>query len=198
MRKLFHLITTAVLFLLLATNDARAAEVLYQFTNNVMFATAISNPPNGDPSQAVFVTRAVMPSAGLTTFVSFYYTTPDGCFIAAGGYVPNTLFHVNANGASLGVDTSTLPEGTIQTFFSSCGASAPSGLISVTWTVTGSERTSGSSASQFGNVTYRFSGTRREDVSNISGTLFGTQLIDPFPLSYISTLHNTAIFIERN
>jgi len=54
------------------------------------------------------------------------------------------------------------------------------------------------SFSEFGNITFRFQGTRREDVSNISGTLFGTTLIDPFPLSYISSLHNTVIIIERN
>lgn len=194
MRNLTHLLVTAVLLMLLGTNHAQAAEVLYSFPTNTTFATAISNPPDG-PSQGVFVTRTVVPKEGLTTFVSMYYTAPSGCFFAAGGYVPNNAFNVNANGANLYVDTTNLG---FETFLSTCGESAPSGVISVAWSVTGTQRTSGSSASQFGNITYRFVGTRREDVSNINGTLFGTSLIDPFPLSYISSLHNTLIIIERN
>jgi hypothetical protein len=194
MRNLTHLLVTAVLLILLGANNARATEVLYSFPTNTTFATAISNPPEG-PSQAVFVTRTVAPKEGLTTFVSVYYTSPSGCFFAAGGYVPNNAFLVNANGANLDVDTTNLG---FETFFSTCGESAPSGVISVAWSVTGTQRTSGSSAFQFGNITYRFTGTRREDVSNITGTLFGVTLIDPLQFSYISSLHNTVIIIERN
>jgi hypothetical protein len=196
MVKLTHVIVTAALWILLATSNARATEVLYSFPTNTTFATAISNPPDG-PSQGVFVTRTVVPSEGLTTFVSVYYTSPSGCFFAAGGYVPNTAFHVDANGATLNVDTNTLG-GTFETFFSTCGETVPGGVISVAWTVTGSQRTSGSSAFQFGNITYRFTGTRREEVANINGTLFGTTLIDPYQISYISSLHNTVIVIERD
>jgi hypothetical protein len=189
-------IVTAVLLILLGATDARAAEVLYSFPTNTTFATAISNPPDG-ASQAVFVTRTVTPSVGLSTFVGVYYTSPSGCFFAAGGYVPNNAFHVDANGATLNVDTNTLG-GTFETLFSTCGETVPGGVISVSWTVTGTQRTSGSTASEFGNITYRFTGTRREDVANITGTLFGTTLIDPYQLSYISSLHNTVIVIERN
>jgi hypothetical protein len=196
MLKLTHVIVTAVLLILLGTTNARATEVLYSFPTNTTFATAVSNPPDG-PSQAVFVTRTVTQAVGLSTFVSVYYTSPSGCFFAAGGYVPNTAFHVDARGATLNVDTNTLG-GSFETFFSTCGETVPSGVISVAWTVTGTQRTSGSSASQFGNITYRFSGTRREDVASINGTLFGTTLVDPFQLSYVSSLHNTVIIIERN
>lgn len=196
MGKLTHVIVTAVLWILLGTSNARATEVLYNFPTNTTFATAISNPPDG-PSQGVFVTRTVVRSEGLSTFVAVYYTSPDGCFFAAGGYVPNTAFHVNANGATLNVDTNTLG-GSFETLASTCGESVPTGVISVAWTTTGTERTSGSSAFEFGNITSRFTGTRREDVANINGTLFGTTLIDPYQFSYISSLHNTLIVIERD
>ena len=92
-----------------------------------------------------------------------------------------------------------LPAGTLQFFFSSCpNEPAPTGAISVAWTATSSERTSGENSNSFDGVTFRFVGTSVQAISTIAGSIFGTTLDDPLQLSYINQLHNTLVEIEKN
>jgi hypothetical protein len=84
-------------------------------------------------------------------------------------------------------------------FFTSCpSAPAPTGVISVSWTATSTQRTSGETSNTFEGVTFRFVGTSLQAVSAISGSIFGTVLDDPQELSYFNLLHNTLIVIEKN
>ena len=162
------------------------------------FANAVSNPPSG-PSQAVFVARDnSSPGGGPTTFLNFYYTASDGCFFLGTAYIPNVAFQISASSASLNIDTSQLAPGTLS-FYSTCpDQTPPSGVISVNWSPNGAQRTSGSTSYTQGDLTFRFVGTRLDEPSTISGTLFGTPLIDPFPLSYLSFSHDGQIIIVRN
>src|SRR5438552_4605723 len=174
-----------------------ASTEVFRSKGNNNFALANSNPPIG-PSQLVSVVRDNSTSAQRKTNLGFYYTDPNGCFFLGNGTIPDGAFHVSTSSASVDIDTCTLPQGTLS-FFSSCpDVPPPCGVISVSWTPIGSTRTSGNDSFQFGDLTFRFVGTRLEEPSNISGTLFGTLLIDPFPLSSISLLHNSVIVIERN
>jgi hypothetical protein len=72
------------------------------------------------------------------------------------------------------------------------------GLISVAWTATGSQGTSGTTSFGGAGTTIRFVGTRVDSVASISGTLFATTLVDPFQLSYISATRSTLIIMQRN
>jgi hypothetical protein len=182
--------------LTLAAPASAATDIFISRANND-FAVASSNPVNG-PSQQVFVTRTTGVSGGIITQLSFYYVAPNGCFFGGFGQIPNQDFSFSAKSASLTIDTSSLPAGTIQ-FFSSCpDATPPAGVISVRWTATGATRTSGTTSFSSGGTTIRFSGTRLDTVAAISGTIFGTTLIDPYQLSYLNADHNTGIFIQRN
>ncbi len=176
---------------------ARAATDIFRSPSNNTFAVASSNPETG-PSQQVAVVRTIGASGGPITQLGFYYVDPNGCFFGGFGNIPNQSFNVSATSASLSIDTSVLPAGTIQ-FFSTCpDAVPPTGLISVTWTATGSQRTSGTTSFGGAGTTIRFVGTHVESVASISGTLFGTTLVDPFQLSYISATHSTLIIMQRN
>jgi hypothetical protein len=173
-----------------------STEVFRSGANN-SFALAISNPPSG-PSQLVGVVRDNSTPGGPVTELGFYYTDPSGCFFLGTGAIPNDTFHVSAHSASLNVNLSTLPPGTIS-FFATCpDVPPPNGVISVSWTGNGSTRTSGSNSVTQGNLTFRFVGTRVDEPSSISGTLFGTALVDPNLFSSINLLHNSVIVIERN
>jgi hypothetical protein len=179
---------------------ARAATDIFRSPNNNTFAVATSNPETG-PSEQVTVVRTTGVSGGPITQLGFYYVDPNdpnGCFFAGFGSIPNQYFSINATSASLSIDTSVLPAGTIQ-FFGTCpDAVPPTGLISVTWTVTGSNRTSGTTSFSGGGTTIRFVGTHVESLVSMSGTIFGTTLVDPFDLSFISGSHSTLIVMQRN
>ena len=120
--------------------SAQAASVVFKSSANTDFATAISNPTNG-PSQLVAVSRSAGDGGGVTTFLGFYYTDPSGCFFSGYGTIPNRYFRLNAGSASLYLDTSTLPEGTLAYYTTCPDADPPTGVIQVTWTATGSTRT---------------------------------------------------------
>jgi hypothetical protein len=63
----------------------------------------------------------------------------------------------------------------------------------------GGSRAGASTATKAGaGTTIRFAGTRVDSVASISGTLFGTTLVDPFELSYISASHDTLMIMQRN
>jgi hypothetical protein len=192
------LLVSASVVALSHTAAVDASTEVFHSRGNNSFATAISNPPGG-PSQLVGVVRDnSTPGGGPITELGFYYTDPNGCFFGGTGAIPNDTFHVSASSASLDVDLSTLPPGTIS-FFTSCpDVPPPNGVISVSWAPNGSTRTSGNNSITEGNLTFRFVGTRVDMPSNISGTLFGTALVDPYNFSYISLLHNSVIIIERN
>jgi hypothetical protein len=193
---LLFAIGTLVTQLTLAA-PARAATDIFRSPTNNTFAVASSNPPTG-PSQQVSVVRTTGVSGGPITELGFYYVDPSGCFFAGFGSIPNQYFSVSATSASLAIDTSLLPAGTLQ-FFGTCpDATPPSGIISVRWTATGSQRTSGTTSFSGGGTTIRFVGTRVDSVASISGTIFGTTLVDPFQLSYINANHETLIIMQRN
>ena len=174
-----------------------ASTEVFRSSANNSFAFAISNPPGG-PSQLVGVVRDSSTPGGPVTQLGFYYTDPNGCFFLGTGAIPSGAFHISAQSASLNLDLATLPPGTIS-FFATCpDVPPPNGVISVSWTGNGSTRTSGSNSVTQGNLTFRFVGTRVDEPSSISGTLFGTALVDPDHLSSISSLHNGVIVIERN
>jgi hypothetical protein len=182
---------------LASAGPARAATDIFRSPSNNTFAVASSNPPTG-PSQQVTVVRSTGVSGGPITQLGFYYVDPNGCFFAGFGLIPNQDFNVSSTSASLSIDTSLLPAGTLQ-FFGTCpDAPTPSGIISVAWTATGAQRTSGTNSFSGGGTTIRFVGTRVDAVASISGTLFGTTLVDPFQLSYISATHNTLIIMQKN
>jgi hypothetical protein len=146
----------------------------------------------------VTVTRTTGVSGGIITELGFYYVAPNGCFFAGFGQIPNQDFNFTAKSASLTIDTSSLPAGTIQ-FFGTCpDATPPAGVISVRWTATGATRTPGTSVSSFGGTTIRFSGTSLNTVTAISGTIFGTTLVEPFQLSFLNGDHNSTIIMQRN
>jgi hypothetical protein len=190
------LVSASVVALSHSTSVDASTEVFRSSANN-SFAVAISNPPGG-PSQLVGVVRDNSTPGGPVTELGFYYTDPNGCFFGGTGAIPNDTFHISTSSASLYVDTSTLPPGTIS-FFTSCpDAPPPSGVISVNWTPNGSTRNSGSHSITEGNLTFRFVGTSLDEPSNISGTLFGTALVDPNLSSAINLLHDGLIIIERN
>jgi len=180
----------------LAAPANAATDIFVSRTNND-FAVATSNPDNG-PSQQVTVTRTTGVSGGIITELGFYYVAPNGCFFAGFGQIPNQDFNFTPKSASLTIDTSSLPAGTIQ-FFGTCpDATPPAGVISVQWTATSATRTSGTSVSSFGGTTIRISGTRLDTVAAISGTIFGTTLVDPFQLSYLNGDHTTTIIMQRD
>jgi hypothetical protein len=176
--------------------SAQAASVM-RFPANTDFAVALSNPTNG-PSQLVAVSRSVGDGGGVTTFLGYYYTDPSGCFFSASGTIPNQSFSFNAGSASLYLDTSTLPEGTLAYYTTCPDANLPTGVIQVTWTATGSTRTAGGSTSTFENITFHYTGTTLTNIVDMSGSLFGTTLVDPNSFSYTSALHQNVIRIEHN
>lgn len=177
--------------------SAQAASVVFKSSANTDFATAVSNPTNG-PSQLVAVSRSVGDGGRVTTFLGYYYTDPSGCFFSGYGTIPNQSFSFNAGSASLYLDTSTLPEGTLAYYTTCPDADPPTGVIQVTWTATGSTRTAGASSSTYGNTTFRYTGTTLQNIVDMSGSLFGTALVDPYSLSYTSALHQNVIVIEHN
>ena len=150
---------------------AHAAEVTRLPANN-MFANAVSDDPATGTSTGVFVTREKGNKGGPVDTIFLIISGPNG-FSVIGGTLPKGAFHADAKSASLDVDISEI----IVSFED--GNLPETGLISVDWHATDVTRISGNTQIDIGNGHVNIVGTSASSPANVTGSVFGTALVEP-------------------
>jgi hypothetical protein len=176
---------------LMQLSSARAATEVARFPANNTFLTANSNDPVTGTSTSVSVTRELGLPGGPVYRVFYLISNADtGQFIFGGGLIDAQDFQVSPHRASLHVDINTI------TLDQQEGEVPENGVIDIEWEGTGTQRESGSTFFEFENVRGLFVGTSVTNLADITGTVFGTPLVEPF--GDIRILHQAVIVITRN
>ena len=172
-------------------SSAQAATEVARFPANNSFLTANSNDPVTGTSTSIGVTRELGQPGGPVYRVSYIVSNPDlGLFLFGSGLIDAQDFQVTPQGGSVHVDMNTV------TLDQQVGDVPENGVIDVEWEGTGMQRESGSTFFEFENVRGIFVGTSVTNVADITGSAFGTPLVDPF--GDIRILHSAVIVITRN
>jgi hypothetical protein len=167
-----------------------AATEVARFPANNSFLTAVSNDPVTGTSTGVFVTRELGVRGGPVYRLFYIISQSDGTSIFGGGLLDAQDFQITPRAASLNVDVNTL------TLDIQEGGVPENGVIDVEWEGTSSERISGSTIFVFDNIRALFVGTSLTVPSDITGSVFGVPLVDPF--GDIRILHQGLIVITRD
>jgi len=173
MRMITGLLLVGAVMAQVSTANART-DVIRLPANNT-FVTATSNEPDGTTRQ-VGVTR-VLTEAGGPQYQLFYRVTNSftGLDMEGGGLISTQEFHVTPTSASLDVDINDI------TLDFQLGELPEDGHISVEWVGTDDvQRTAGGSVSFSDNVQFLFTGMTVDTQADVTGTMFGTALFEPF------------------
>jgi hypothetical protein len=170
---------------------AQAATEVIRFPANNAFLTANSNDPVTGTSTSVGVTQEVG-HPGSPVYRVFYLISnfETGLFLFGSGLIDAQDFQISPQSGSLFVDINTI------TLDTQIGEVPENGLIDVEWEGTGASRQSGSTFFEFENVRGIIAGTDVTNPAEISGTVFGTPLVDPF--GDIRMLRSGTVVITRN
>jgi hypothetical protein len=169
---------------------ANAATDVLRFPANNTFLNAASNDPVTGNSTSVGVTRELGQSGGPVYRLFYLVSNADtGLFLLGSGVIDAQDFQATPQHGSLFVDINTL---TLET---QIGAVPANGIIDIEWNGTGAQRQSGATFFQFENVRGIIAGTDVTNVANITGSVFGTPLVDPF--GDIRMLRSGTVVITR-
>jgi hypothetical protein len=147
---------------------AQATEVTRLPANNI-FATASSNDPNTGASSFLFVSREKTNKGGPIDHIFFFSVDPNGNFFEGMGVLPQGAFHWDAKSSSLNVNVDDIAY--------DFEFGVPAGVISVDWTVTDVERTSGSTKIDAGaGMHVQIVGTRTGAPATVTGSVVGDAL----------------------
>jgi hypothetical protein len=171
-------------------SSAHAATEVARFPAHNTFLTAVSNDPVTGTSTSVGVTRELGLPGGPVYRVFFLMSNPDtGLFLFGSGLIDAQDFQVTPHQASLFVDINTLTLDTL------VGEVPENGVIDVQWEGTGVQRDSGSTIFEDANVRFLFVGTSVTNTADITGSVFGVPLVEPF--GDIRILNSAVIRITR-
>jgi hypothetical protein len=193
MRSVFGVLVVGAVFvqLSLMPSPASAATEVARFPANNSFLVANSNDPVTGTSTSVGVTRELGFPGGPVYRVFYLVSNPDqGLFQFGTGLIDAQDFQITPHAASLNVDINTL------TLDSQEGPLPENGVIDVEWEGTGVQREAGGTIFEFDNVRGVFVGTSLTTTADITGSVFGTALVDPF--GDIRSLHQAVIVITRD
>jgi hypothetical protein len=169
---------------------AHAATEVARFPANNSFLTANANDPVTGTSTSVGVTRELGQPGGPVYRVFYLVSNADtGLFLFGSGLIDAQDFQVTPQSGSLHVDINTL------TLDQQEGDVPGNGVIDVEWEGTGMQRESGSTFFEFENVRGLFVGTSVTNIADITGSAFGTPLVEPF--GEIRILSSAVIVITR-
>jgi hypothetical protein len=189
MRTLISLFTTGVVLTQLAS--AHAATEVARFPAHNTFLSATSNDPVTGTTTSVSVTRELGQPGGPVYRLFYIVSNVDtGLFLLGSGLIDAQDFQVTPQQASLLVDVNTL------TLDTQVGELPENGVIDVDWEGTGVQRESGSTFFEGENVRGIFVGTSVTNVADITGSVFGTPLVEPF--GDIRILNSATIVITRD
>jgi hypothetical protein len=188
MRKINGLALVLVVGALIPQPAHAATEVLRLPANN-KFASAISNAPDGTTT-GIFLSRHLTDSGGPIDSIFFIVSKPDGTFVEASATLPQGAFQIAAKSASLNVDLNAI------TLDMQVGEIPANGVITVQWAGTDVQRMSGSVRFDFDTTHVVLSGTRTDVVANVTATVFGTPLVEPF--GSFSTITQSVIIVTRD
>jgi hypothetical protein len=170
-------------------SSANAAEVA-RFPAHNTFLSAISNDPVTGTSTSVGVTRELGLPGGPVYRVFVLMSNPDtGLFLFASGLIDAQDFQVTPQRASLFVDINTIELDTL------IGEVPENGVIDVQWEGTGVQRDSGVTISDEDFARFLFVGTSVTTTADITGSVFGVPLVEPF--GDIRILNSAVIRIIR-
>jgi len=171
-------------------STAQAATEVLRFSANNSFLNANSNDPVTGNSTSVGVVR-VLGEPGGPEYRLFYLISnfETGLFLLGSGLIDAQDFQVNPQRGSLFVDINTV------TLDTQVGDLPENGIIDVEWEGTGVQRQSGSVFLQRDFVLGIAAGTDVTNPAEITGSVFGTPLVDPF--GDIRILHSGTIIITR-
>lgn len=172
-------------------SSAQAATEVARFPAHNTFLSAISNDPATGNSTSVLVTRELGQPGGPVYRLSVLISNVDaGLLLFASGLIDAQDFQVTPRRASLFVDMNTLTLDTQE------GELPENGIVDIEWEGTGVQRDSGSTIFEFDNVRGLFVGTSVTNVADITGSVFGTPLVEPF--GDIRILNSALIIITRD
>jgi hypothetical protein len=190
MRALTGLVMVGAVMAQLST--ANAATEVARFPANNSFLSANSNDPVTGTSTSVLVTRELGQPGGPVYRVSYLVSNANtGEFIFGSGLIDAQDFQITPHSGSVDVDINAI------TLDQQVGDLPENGVISIQWEGTGeSERISGGSVNVSDNVRFIFVGTGLTVPADVTGSVFGAPLVDPF--GDIRILHQAVIVITRN
>ena len=169
---------------------AQAATEVIRFQANNTFLNAASNDPVTGNSTSVGVTRELGQPGG-PVYRIFYLVTnfETGLFLLGSGLLDAQDFQATPQGGSVFVDIHTV------TLDMQIGDVPENGLIDVEWEGTGVQRQSGATFFEFDNVRGIIAGTDVTNTAEITGSVFGAPLVDPF--GDIRMLRSGTVIITR-
>jgi hypothetical protein len=172
MRTLCGLVVVVAVMAQLST--AKAATEVARFPANNSFLMANSNEVDGT-SRSVGVTRELTQSGG-PVYRVFYLVTnfETGLFMLGSGLIDRQDFQITPHAASLDIDINAI------TLDTQIGDLPEDGQISVQWEGTDVQRISGGSVDVSDNIRFLFVGTSVDVTADITGSMFGTPLFEPF------------------
>jgi hypothetical protein len=172
-------------------SSAQAATEVARFPAHNTFLNANSNDPVTGTSVSVGVTRELGAKGGPVYRVFYMISNADtGLFLFGTGLLDRQDFRVTPKRASLHVDINDL---TLET---QVGDLPENGVIDVQWEGTGTQREAGSTFFEFDNVRGIIVGTSMTNPAEITGSAFGTPLVEPF--GEIRILSSAVVIITRN
>ena len=171
-------------------STAMAATEVARFPANNSFLSAISNDPTTGNSTSILVTRELAQPGGPVYRVSYLISNIDtGLFMFGSGLIDRQDFQITAHSASLEVDINAI------TLDTQIGDLPENGVISIQWEGTDVQRISGGTVDISDNIRFLFVGTAVTVTSDITGSVFGVPLVDPF--GDIRILSEAVIVITR-
>jgi hypothetical protein len=187
MRTFIGLVVVIAVMAQLST--AKAATEVARFPANNSFLVANSNEPDGT-SRSVGVTRELTQRGG-PVYRVFYLVSnfETGLFMSGSGLIDAQDFQMTPHSASLDIDINTI------TLDMQVGDLPEDGQISVHWAGTDVQRISGGSVNVSDNIRFLFVGTSVDVTADITGSMFGTPLFEPF--GDIRILSSAIIVITR-
>jgi hypothetical protein len=169
--------------------EARAATEVARYPANNTFVEAVSTDPATGITTGVFVSREIGQPGGPIDTVSVIVSQGENLLFFGIGVLPTGAFQVDAKSASLNVDLHAV------TLSSQTGDIPTNGLISLSWTAIDVQRDAGGSRVTSGPITFIFTGTRTQATASVTGSVFGTALVDP--LASLSVVRQAVIVMTR-
>jgi hypothetical protein len=173
-------------------STANAATEVARFPANNSFLSANSNDDVTGDSTSILVTRELTQAGGPVYRISYIISNSiTGDFKFGTGLIDTKDVHFSAHSASVDVDINAI------TLDQQVGELPEDGVISIEWQGTDDvQRISGGSVNVSDNVRFLFVGTSVDITADITGSVFGTPLVDPF--GDIRILSEAVIVITRN
>jgi len=169
---------------------AKAETEVVRFAAHNSFLMATSNDPTTGITRQVGVVRELNNAGGPVYRVFYIVSNFDiGLFLLGSGIIDAQDVRITPQSASVDVDINAI------TLDFQIGDVPEDGRINIRWEATELQRIAGGSFELDPNVRFNFVGTALDAPSDITGTVFGEQLVDPF--GDIRILSSATIRITR-